>query len=132
MKLNNIIKLVLLILLSLNLYAGMGSHTPIADNNNEGIFYPSDRSTNNPTPVVFFLPGGFPSSYQNNYEPLLKFVASHGYTVIYVPNSLDEFDVFMENEKDFLDMDNIGVIGHSVGGGKVFKILLDARERLGR
>ncbi len=98
----------------------------------EGSFYyPSDISLDNPTPVILFVPG-WGSQNADDYESLLRFMASQGYTVVYVrepaqysANTLIErFEsmVFRDDVLPYLDISRFGVVGHSSGGGMAFTI----------
>ncbi len=95
------------------------------------IYYPTDRSEDTPTPVIFFAPG-WKSTDHNTYKSLLEFIASHGYHVIYgidegyswenmIPNLISTAE--NNNVAPFIDTTKIGVMGFSMGGGHVFNIL---------
>ena len=103
------------------------------DSNMSVVYYPSIISKSSPTPVVFFAPG-WESVNHKSYETLLKFIASHGYTVIYAKDDtgaysgkhlIRYFREMMNNSEvePYVDTSRIGVIGHSSGGGHAFKIL---------
>jgi len=97
------------------------------------VYYPSNISKASPTPVIFFAPG-WESVNHRSYETLLKFIASHGYTVIYAKDDtgaysaqhlIKYFKQMMDNPEvePYVDSTKIGVIGHSSGGGHAFKVL---------
>ncbi len=81
-----------------------------------------------PTPVIFFATGWHNTNH-NSYKTLLRFIANHGYSVVYVPDSesytaqLQKFDKIVTEFSAKLDTTKIGVLGHSSGGGFTFKIL---------
>ncbi len=117
-------------------YGEGGSH-PVArhdevDANMTTAFYPSDIPDGVKVPVVFFA-SGYASVDSKDYESLLKFIASHGYYVIYAKQNVHGWDDVFANLDKMLDDTNgilpkldttrIGVMGHSLGGGYVFKIL---------
>lgn len=103
-------------------------HTEV-DNGNSAVYYPSDIASIPKTPLIFFLPG-FQSQDHNDYQSLLTFIASHGYSVIYAKDYYGDPDTFIERFEKMLDANNdvlpyvdttrIGVIGHSSGGGDTF------------
>jgi len=103
-------------------------------------YYPSDISTmENKTPVIFFISGWSADTPATQYDSLLRFIASHGYTVIYqlqgaVTTSnfaINGFDSFLNSDDDIikntikprLDMTKLGVLGHSAGGGETLTVL---------
>ena len=117
-------------------YGEMGSHevsmTSYLGDSTSVIFHPTNWNRH-PTPVIFFAPA-FKSSNYKEYGSLLKYIASHGYSVIYVRDrtDLDEKDI----EKRFqkykaivdkfsrnLNTKKIGMMGHSSGGGISFLLL---------
>ena len=98
------------------------------------IYYPVDASAENKVPVVFFAPG-WGGLDPNQYDTLLRFIASHGYAAIFAQDNhnhdftssfmLDDF-IAMVNDASIaplLDISRIGVYGHSAGGGHAFNIL---------
>ncbi len=100
---------------------------------NSVIYYPSDISTENKTPLIFFAPG-WGSKNPGDYASLLTFIASHGYSVIYAKDDqeysaahfLKYFEQMLDETNDvlpYVDTTRIGVIGHSSGGGDTFRIL---------
>ena len=96
------------------------------------IYYPTDASSINKVPVVFFAPG-WSSSNPNDYDTIFRFISSHGYAVIYAPdeNKFTSSDMILDiiamiNDpmiNPLLDTSKIGVMGHSMGGGHTFNIL---------
>ncbi len=117
-------------------YGAMGSHEVSTyiehDQHTSTVYYPSDISTQHPTPLVFFCPG-WQSQNPSDYDTLLRFIASHGYSVIYAKDYYGDTATFIRRFEKMLDGSNdvlpyvdttrIGVIGHSSGGGDTFKIL---------
>ncbi|SFV69548.1 Fibronectin type III domain protein [hydrothermal vent metagenome] len=111
---------------------GQGGLHPIAhrdtnDTYKTSIYYPSDIPDGTKVPVVFFDPG-YNSIDASAYASLLNFIASHGYYVIYTKYSFDAIyhGHILESDSNLLsklDTTNIGVIGHSLGGGNTFSIL---------
>jgi len=98
-------------------------------------YYPSDISTDHPTPVVFFVPG-WKNTDPKEYETLLKFIASQGISVIYAQDIEGDFGAaelykrlksMAKNPRvlPYIDTSRIGVMGFSSGGGHAFKILHD-------
>ena len=96
------------------------------------IYYPTDASAANKVPVVFFVPG-FGGTNPNQYDTILRFIASHGYAAVFVEDN-DRFDfsstdmiadivAMVDDKSDILDTTRIGVYGHSSGGGYAFNIL---------
>jgi len=91
------------------------------------VYHPSTWSTT-PTPVVFFAPG-WNNTTHASYETLLRFIASHGFSVIYMPDSgsyisqLEKFDNIVTEFLNKFNVTKIGVLGHSAGGGFAFKLL---------
>ena len=96
------------------------------------VYFPSDINTTHPTPVIFFAPG-WNSTEHTDYKTLLRFIASHGYSVVYAKDEnkfsstdmIEDFITMAEHEDvaPYIDTSKIGVIGHSIGGGHVFNIL---------
>ncbi len=117
-------------------YGNMGTHDVSSyeekENNKTIVYYPSDISAEHKTPLVFFCPG-WNSHNPAGYETLLRFIASHGYSVIYAKDYYGDTDSFiarfekiLDNNNDvlpYVDTTRIGVIGHSSGGGDTFKVL---------
>ena len=114
-------------------YGKEGSH-PTAyhdevDGNMTRVYYPTDISAGEKVPVVFFA-SGYGSSKATDYESLLRFVASHGYYVIYAKHAWNSvfanMDKMLDNANGILpkiDTTRVGVMGHSLGGGYTFNIL---------
>jgi len=103
------------------------------------IYYPKDIATmDHKSPLVFFASGWFGSPKRSTtYETLITFITSHGYTVVYTDegsvtdpmhsingyNNLLEKEYVKDNILKYVDTDKVGVVGHSAGGGIIFKIL---------
>ncbi len=96
------------------------------------IYYPTDASATNKVPVVFFVPG-FGGVTPNDYDTILRFIASHGYAAIFVEDN-NKFDfssadmivdlaAMVTDKAALLDTTRMGVMGHSSGGGYAFNIL---------
>ena len=96
------------------------------------VYFPTDIPDGEKVPVVFFA-SGYGSTDATDYESLLKFIASHGYYVIYAKQDVHAWNSVFANMDKMLDNANgilpkldttrIGVIGHSLGGGYAFNIL---------
>ena len=114
-------------------YGQAGPH-PVAyhdevDTNMTTAYYPTDIPDGVKVPVVFFA-SGYGSDDAKDYESLLRFIASHGYYVIYAKHAWDNLfanmDKMLDNTNNILpklDTTRIGVVGHSLGGGYTFKLL---------
>jgi hypothetical protein len=82
----------------------------------------------NPTPVVFFAPG-WQNHDHRHYRTLLRYIASYGYSVVYLPDrgsyasQLKKFVRIAQAYADAFDLTRIGVVGHSSGGGFTFGVL---------
>lgn len=117
---------------------GVGGASAIAPaveepvNGNSVIIMPEGVSAANPVPVVFVAPG-FRNTDYTSYQTLLNFIASHGYAAIFAKD-IDGFSAnsimthlkeMVENPaiEPLLDTSRIGLIGHSSGGGHIFRIL---------
>ncbi len=103
------------------------------------IYYPTDLSSlETKTPLLFFASGWFGNPESSaKYETLLKFIASHGYSIIYTDegsttsaqHSIDAYnrilntDFVQNNILPYVDTTQTGVVGHSAGGGITFTIL---------
>ena len=91
------------------------------------VYHPSTWNVTS-TPVIFFMPGWHNTTHAS-YETLLRFIASHGYSVIYMPDSGSyyrqalKFDAIVNEFSNKLNTRKIGVLGHSAGGGAVFYLL---------
>jgi len=118
-------------------YGLAGSHDVLSytekNFGNSVIYYPSDISSDNKTPLIFFAPG-WGSTNPEDYHSLLTFIASHGYSVIFAKDAqtysaqqlINYFEQMLDESNDvlpYLDTSRIGVIGHSSGGGNTFRIL---------
>lgn len=117
-------------------YGAVGSHDVSTYTEKEFgesiVYYPTDIGAMPRTPLIFFLPG-FGSQDHNDYRSLLRFIASHGYSVIYAKDYYADTATFIRwfekilddtnNVLPYVDTTRIGVIGHSSGGGDTFKIL---------
>jgi hypothetical protein len=98
------------------------------------IYYPADASPGNKVPVVFFIPG-WGGLDPNQYDTMLRFIASKGYAAIFVEDNHnhDFTSTFMLEDilamvndatiNPILDTTRIGVYGHSSGGGHAFNVL---------
>ncbi len=112
----------------------------LSDNQNSTAYYPSDINTmSNKTPVIFFISGWTNTTPASRYDSMFKFIASHGYTVIYqlqgaVFNSnfaIEGLDSFLTTNDtnvvntiiNNIDTTRIGVLGHSAGGGMTLTVL---------
>jgi hypothetical protein len=104
-----------------------------SEHNMSVVYYPSNISKESPTPVIFFAPG-WKSVDHNEYKTFLKFIASHGYTVIYAKDDTGDYSakhlikyfrqmINNDSVSPYIDSSKIGVIGHSSGGGHAFKVL---------
>jgi len=96
---------------------------------NATVYYPSDINTTHKTPLVFFDPG-YGSTDPTEYDSLLRFIASHGISVIYAKQAwlseINYYEKILDDTNDvlpYVDTTRIGVIGHSLGGGNAFKVL---------
>ncbi|HFB99825.1 MAG TPA: hypothetical protein ENJ53_03365 [Phaeodactylibacter sp.] len=103
------------------------------------IYYPTDLSSlGKKSPIIFFASGWFSDAQPSTtYKTLLKFMASHGYTVVYTyEGSTTDPQYTINGYKKILDADfaknnilpyadttQIGVVGHSAGGGMALTIL---------
>ena len=116
---------------SSDIYGKMGNltveETAYSADSRVVIYHPSTWDTH-PTPVLFFTPGWNSTNHQS-YRTLLRFVASHGYSVVYMPDSgsydsqLEKLHSVSVSYADKFDLTKIGVIGHSSGGGFTFRVL---------
>lgn len=101
------------------------------------VYYPKDISSlNEKSPLVFFG-SGWSTTDAKEYNTLLSFIASHGYTVIFTDegqkmsaqHSIDGYDALLNSAQakekvfQYVDFTKIGVVGISVGGGITFPIL---------
>jgi len=112
----------------------------LSTNDKSTVYYPTDIATmDHKTPVIFFISGWSSTTPASQYDTMFKFIASHGYTVIYqlqgavatstyAINGLDTFlasaDATIQNViLPNIDTSKIGVLGHSAGGGITLTIL---------
>ena len=94
------------------------------------IYYPTDANAANKVPVIFFAPG-WNSVLATDYDTIFRFIASHGYAVVYAKDEnkftsvdmIEDFVTMVTDKAAILDTTRIGVMGHSIGGGHVFNIL---------
>ncbi len=118
-------------------YGDEGEHEVLTytelEEGNSVVYYPSDIASMEKTPLIFFAPG-WGSQDPTEYDSLLRFIASHGYSVIYAndiqtyssQHFLNYFETMLKPVNDvlpYVDTTRIGVIGHSSGGGDAFSIL---------
>ncbi len=115
-------------------YGEMGNlATAITEYNDGGaepliIYHPVNWNVQK-TPVVYFSPGFSNKIEHEKYGTFFRFIASHGYSVIFVPQyriSSHDFGRFVdavEAHAENFDSTRMGTIGHSTGGGMVFNIL---------
>jgi len=112
------------------------------------VYYPSDIATlKDKSPIIFFISGwigggGVPST---KYETLLNFVASQGYTIVYVDegattnfqfsidaiNTILDVDFVKSDILPFVNKTKFGIVGHSAGGGLVFTLLDHFKDEYG-
>ena len=99
----------------------------IDDVNNMVLYHPNNWRIH-PTPVLFFLPAAYQTD-SLSYDTLLQFMASHGYSVIFVPaigsyqSKLVNINNMIKKYADKLDTSKIGIVGHAAGGGFTFRLL---------
>jgi len=93
------------------------------------VIYHPINWTAHQTPVIYFSPGFSNKVEHEKYAKFFKFIASHGYSVIFVPQYRDpahdfaRFVAAVDAYAGNLDSTRIGAIGHSTGGGMVFNTL---------
>ena len=112
-------------------YGKMGNHeieiTPYSKDKQAVIYHPTSW-TKKPTPIVFLAPGMYSTQHQG-YQTLLKFVASHGYSAIYIPDigsypqQMKKIDGILQEFSKKLDTTKIGMMGHSLGGAMVYPLM---------
>lgn len=116
--------------------------SPLYDREDVYIFRP--EGVTGKVPVIFFVPG-----YSNNdpdeYRGLIDHIVSRGYAVVFTPFQLLTGDLTL-NEKRYdtiwagmkaavarygesFDLERVGYVGHSYGGGAVFAMSLRGYER---
>ncbi len=114
-------------------------HFTLENNEFSSIYYPKDFSLlKSKAPVIFLASGWFSEPQKSiTYESLITFMVSHGAVVIYTyegaktsaQHSIDGYnevlasDFVRKNIWEHVDTNKIGVVGHSAGGGLVFKIM---------
>lgn len=96
------------------------------------LYYPTDASIANKVPVVFLTPG-FGGIEPNQYDTLLRFIASHGFAAVFVEDNnkfdfssvdmINDISAMVADKAEILDTTRIGVFGHSSGGGYAFNVL---------
>ena len=92
------------------------------------LYKPKVIESNQKIPVVLFLPG-WESQDSSSYKSILTFIASQGYLAIYskcageysASEFIKRFSTALDAE--YIDKSNIGVVGHSSGGGLSFRVL---------
>jgi len=99
---------------------------------NSVLYRPKDINTSQKMPVVLFAPG-WGSQNHYDYKALLSFVAKAGCIVIYVKSPMEYsattsinryFEVLNdESVYKYCDINKLGIIGHSSGGGIAFNIM---------
>ena len=109
----------------------LGKPVSVETNSDGALYYPSDISREQPTPVVLIVPG-WGSQHPSDYESLLRFIASQGFTAVYVRDPAKytastliermENLVLRDDVLPYLDTSRFGVIGHSSGGGMAFTV----------
>jgi hypothetical protein len=96
------------------------------------LYKPKNLDLNEKVPFVLFAPG-WGSNDHNSYKTILNFIASQGYIVIYakspmeygVQKYVERFIKVLNDEEisKYIDKNRFGVVGHSSGGGIIFKLL---------
>jgi pimeloyl-ACP methyl ester carboxylesterase len=105
-------------------------------NVNVDIYYPADGTGKRPT--VFFI-SGYGQYHSETYRSLLYFIASQGYTCVFVPHKntnpdfhpellLTILDGIVDAFSPIIDTSRVGYVGHSEGGGLIYYL---ARARAG-
>ena len=91
------------------------------------IFYPTDSES--PVPTLFFS-HGYMAVDSAFFSPLLRFVASKGFAVVYVPQTfygvcknypiiLKGFQQAAREYSNIIDTTRVGIMGHSFGAGAI-------------
>ncbi len=113
---------------------GLSSNKPIeiVPLKDTTIYKPKGIAQNTKLPIVLFI-SGWESQDSKHYQSLLSFIASQGYIAIYskcpgrysATTFIERFSQTLKNPQieNFIDKKNIGVVGHSSGGGFAFKVL---------
>jgi hypothetical protein len=92
------------------------------------VFFP--KGVSGKAPVIFFSHGYGASNWKRAYEPLIKYMTSCGFIVVYSPYqtffaSVEEryatlwkgFEVAVQSFGSQMDLTRVGFVGHSFGGG---------------
>ena len=126
-----------------------GSYGTVKKEYSNSVVYHPEFKTKTDTPVIFFAPGwGTTTNCGVRYATMLEFIVSHGYTVIchtasnksegaapIITNFKATVTALKEDLKNDpginigLDLQKIGIVGHSSGGGNSFKILQKFSEK---
>ena len=117
-------------------YGQQGSHqveiTQFSKKRGSVIYHPKNWKIN-PTPLIFFSPG-FMNAKHSEYKTLLNFIASHGYSVVYVRDYADiskkdidrrfrEYQAIVKKYKLNFNMRRVGLVGYSSGAGLGFPLM---------
>jgi len=113
------------------------------ENNNRDkyvLVYPDQHLDN--APIIVFLSGagaGTVNDTSRIYKGILRYLASHGYYVIATPHisrfpevaksKLEKALTASRRHHPELDFTRLGVMGHSVGGGKAFPVIKHLLEK---
>jgi len=112
----------------------------LSSNEKSTAYYPAEIATmDHKTPVVFFISGWTKETPAAKYDALFRFIASHGYTVIYqlqgakttAQFAIDGITAFLNSTDNTvqntllpnIDITKLGVLGHSAGGGMTLTVL---------
>jgi hypothetical protein len=97
------------------------------------LYKPKNIDPNIKIPFLLFAPG-WGSEDHNSYKTILSFIASQGYIALYSKSPMEysankdiyRFSKALNDERisKYLDKNRFGVLGHSSGGGIIFKLLL--------
>ena len=116
--------------------------SPLYDRADVYVFRPD--GVTGKVPVIFFAPG-----YSNNdpekYRGLIDHIVSRGYAVVFTPFQLVTGDLTLNEKRydtiwagmkeaverygDSFDLERVGYVGHSYGGGAIFAMALRGYER---
>ncbi|MGB3509849.1 MAG: hypothetical protein WBA93_11510 [Microcoleaceae cyanobacterium] len=92
------------------------------------VYYPS--GVNSPVPVIFFA-HAYGAIYPKLYDALIQHIVSQGYALVYSPYKgniahrdryemlWSGFESAVKNYPEKFDLDRIGFMGHSYGGGAI-------------
>jgi len=117
-----------------NQYGNIGSFTNIkkegSDRGDYTVYYPAGIASRSPKPLIFMVAGGKDMT-ASRYQVLIKFMVSHGNTVLVSKGSINASDIIDRleaglnklNIKPYVDTSKIGVVGHSTGGAHAFNVL---------